>query len=263
VAFVAAMAIFRTEAIVLKTQNYRETSKILTLYTPNQGRLKVIAKGVRSLSSKFSGILDLLNHLQIVYYYKETRDIQLLSHADLIRAFPVLRGDLRRLPWALAICELVDRTQFGQEANSAFFRLLVESLSGMEEASSPQGLYFAFLMRFFDLSGIRPRLDRCRKCGLQPPTTRSYFQIKEGGYLCENCVTSKDAGLILSPEALHILRRLQQMPLRAARNLHPSQRAEGELHRLFFHFLCHHFEGFEGLKALQFIQKMETADIKA
>ena len=78
------MAILRTEAVVMKGWKLGETSKILSLFTRDFGKVKVVAKGGRGSKSKFKGCLEPLTHLRIFYYDKRTRDLQLLSQADLI-----------------------------------------------------------------------------------------------------------------------------------------------------------------------------------
>ncbi len=81
------MSLQKTQAVVLKTQRLGETSKILTLYSQKFGKIKVVAKGARGLKSRFYGTLEPLNHISIVYYFKETRELQLLSQADICVKF--------------------------------------------------------------------------------------------------------------------------------------------------------------------------------
>ena len=90
------MSLQKSEAIILKTQRLGETSKILTLYSRKFGKMKVVAKGSRGLKSRFFGTLEPLNHIAIVYYFKETRELQLLSQADIIHAFVNLKDNLEK-----------------------------------------------------------------------------------------------------------------------------------------------------------------------
>ncbi|MCH7771446.1 MAG: DNA repair protein RecO, partial [Bacteroidetes bacterium] len=71
--------IIKTEAIVLSKMNYRDTSIITIVYTEELGKISAIVKGGRSPRSKFGMIIDPLNHLQIIIYLKESREVQLLS----------------------------------------------------------------------------------------------------------------------------------------------------------------------------------------
>ena len=95
--------IIKTEAIVLSKLDYRDTSKIANLFTEDFGKISVIIKGARSPKSKTGKIVDPLNHIRIVYYNKESRDLQLISDAESINYFPGwinpwrMQGDSRSL----------------------------------------------------------------------------------------------------------------------------------------------------------------------
>jgi len=80
------MTLESTEALVVKTQKYQESSKIVTLYTRKLGKISVIAKGIRKTDSKLGGILEVINLVSTVFYYKSSRNIQLLKECDLINS---------------------------------------------------------------------------------------------------------------------------------------------------------------------------------
>jgi DNA repair protein RecO (recombination protein O) len=71
------MSIINTEAIVLKCTNFRETSKIVTFYTKSHGKLRGIAKGVRSSKTKWGGVLQSMAYLNLFFYFKENKDLHL------------------------------------------------------------------------------------------------------------------------------------------------------------------------------------------
>lgn len=75
------MPIVRTDAVILKCDNYRETSKIITFYSRSHGKIKGIAKGVRSSKTKWGGALQSMAMLSIMFYYKENRTLHLVSQA--------------------------------------------------------------------------------------------------------------------------------------------------------------------------------------
>ncbi|HNY91144.1 MAG TPA: DNA repair protein RecO, partial [bacterium] len=91
------MPLSKTEAIVLHTRKQGETSKILSLYTLHYGRLSVMAKGARSLKSRYSGVLEPLTHIQIVFYRYEARDLHYLSQAEIVTPFASIHGQLGKM----------------------------------------------------------------------------------------------------------------------------------------------------------------------
>ena len=100
----------KAEAIVLKTLNHGDTSKIITLYSREVGRLKLIAKGVRSPKSKAMGLFQPTRHIQVIYYSKATSELQLFKSGELIDGFFGLEEDFDRLTLAQVMVELMERS---------------------------------------------------------------------------------------------------------------------------------------------------------
>lgn len=94
--------IIKTEAIVLNKIKYGDTSMIATLYTKDFGKLSGIIKGGRSSKSKIGSAVDQLNHLEIILYKKDTREVQLISNASIISHFPGIKNEFKKLQYALA-----------------------------------------------------------------------------------------------------------------------------------------------------------------
>ena len=253
------MAILKTEAVVLRTQDYRESSKILTLYTLEYGRLKLLAKGARRLKSRFGGVLDLMNYLTIVFYHKETRDLQLLSQADLVCPFPHLREDLRRLALASAVAELIDRTEFGQMPNSRLFRLLIGCLRGIDEFSNPSVYFDYFTLHFLNLAGFRPRLRRCLRCGRKPGGHVVDFQFHLGGYFCQHCSgNNQGGGFRVSLGAIRTLLALREANIAAISQLSITPAIQKEIEELLLYYLKYHLEGFRDSTPLEFLQRLDN-----
>ena len=129
------MAILETEAVVLRGWKMGETSSILSLFTKDFGKVRVVAKGARGPKSKFKGCLESLTHIRIIYYDKKTRDLQLLSKADLIDPHFRIIGDMTRTTLGLAMAELVDRAVAGQDAHPEVFELLTDVLKSMNDGN--------------------------------------------------------------------------------------------------------------------------------
>ena len=87
----------KTEAVVLKAVKYRETSKIVTLYTKKFGKINAVAKGAMLTTSKFGASLEPMSYILAVLYKKETREVQFLSQADLIKPFLSLYSDYNKM----------------------------------------------------------------------------------------------------------------------------------------------------------------------
>lgn len=250
------MPLRKTEAIILKSQRQGETSKILTLYTRAFGKIKVIAKGARSSKSKFGGSLEPVNYVAIVFYEKENRDLQFLSQADIIESFSRIKKDLDKTTISLAVCELVNRLEIGLEPNPPLFRLFLELLHAINlTENDPMNLFRAFQVRLFDVFGFRPQFDACLKCGNQN-VGQVVFDIRHGGYICEDCSYADTPGVKLTPNSLAGLREFQRESLSGLGALISSAYSQQQVDAFLDAYLKYHFEGLAELNTLKFIKKM-------
>ncbi len=249
------MPLVRSEGVVLKTHALGDTSRIVVVYTREQGLVRLVAKGARKTPSRFGFALEPLTRARYVYYYKPDRDLQLLSQADTINATGGRLTDLVRLAHGEAALELIDRLVWGEEAHSELYDLLVEALEAVTsapEAALP-AITIAFELQAASLLGYRPRLDACAQCGGALSAER-LFSPAQGGLLCDRCAAT--GGVVkLSADALAGLSLLLSRPVREAGDYLEVRRA-GEILRVIDAFLRHHFQRFQGLRSLELLRAL-------
>lgn len=114
---------YKAEGIILKRTNFGEADRILTIYTKQYGKLRVLAKGVRKINSRRGGNLELFNHVAILV--SSGRNLDVLIEVQLIDSFSSWRKNLKAVGVAYYFCELVDKlTAEGQEHLNVFELLL-------------------------------------------------------------------------------------------------------------------------------------------
>lgn len=121
------MKSFKDEAVVLKKQDFGEAGRILTLFTKNHGKIKVLAKGVRRPTSKKGGNLDLLNHVAI--FVNRGKSLDLVTQAQAIHTFSHLKKEIKDVSKAYYICEITDGLCAEGVASEYIFRQLVDTFS--------------------------------------------------------------------------------------------------------------------------------------
>jgi len=250
------MSILKSEAVVLKTHDFQETSKIVSLYSKEAGRLQLIAKGVRSSKSKFGALLDGLNYLRIVYYFKETRELQLLSNAELIKAFSHLRDDLERFSYASIVVEIIYRTQLVGEKNPRLFYTIISSFEGINDSENYQNYFNAFLIRFIEISGFHPKLRRCLNCGQPPEGNYVYFNFDRGGYFCGKCNESQSSGFRLSVDGLKFILALRDYSWQNIGKITVSKKILLEIENFLLYYLKVHFDGLTTLRSVNFLRSL-------
>jgi len=249
------MALERLEAVVLKLHALGDTSRIAVLYSRERGVVRTVAKGARQPKSKFAGTLEPLHRVSALLYFKESRELQLLSAIDLIESFAP-PGDFERLAHAQAAVELIDRLVWGEEEHAGLYDLLIAALGRIARDPSPTltADSVAFQVQAAGLLGYRPVLDACAGCGRDPGPSRAFAPAR-GGILCDRCAAQEATGVRLSAEGLAELRQLlqhdwQEPPPRTSR--------AGELLKVMEVYLQTHFQRFPGFRSLELLRSFEA-----
>lgn len=181
----------KSEAIVLRTTKYRDTSKIVTLYTRRFGKVTGIVKGVRQARNKYGSALEPLSHVSIVFYMRPGREIQTVSQCDNIRLFRQIPESLERLAIAMRILELVNIVGTEEEGSHPLFDLLSDTLAALNLSNNPHTLLYYFELRLCQILGFAPSFDRCIGCEsvFTEPNDggKVRFHLARGGPLCRRC----------------------------------------------------------------------------
>ncbi len=150
-----------TEAVVLRSIPYGETSRIVTLFTQEKGKLTVMAKGARAAKSRFGSSLQVLSHNQVVVYYRPSRSLQTLSESGHISLYHRVTQQLDRLAAGLRVCELVYALTEDEEPQPDIYALLVRTLEALDEPqASADCIQMYFQVRLADALGYAPDFDR-------------------------------------------------------------------------------------------------------
>jgi DNA repair protein RecO (recombination protein O) len=169
----------------------------------------VIVKGARSPKSKYGKIVDPLNYLSIVLYKKETRDLQLLSGADIIEHYPAMKNDLNKLGYAYGVAELVKNLLADHEVSKRIFKGIIKILSilnsGEEKPEITFGRFFMFLLKE---TGYEIQIDSCAICGKQKFVDDPHYNF-EKGLICGECTKSVVDNYDINLELLRYLKCLK------------------------------------------------------
>jgi len=121
------MPIVKTEAFILKSFRYGDTSKIVTLFTKDFGKINTIVKGVRNYKSRLCGVLESMNYINTIIYLKENRDLHLLTNAEYKKSFSNILNDFDKLQASFRIIEMLNKSVVENEINTSIFDLLIRT----------------------------------------------------------------------------------------------------------------------------------------
>ncbi len=176
------MALYRDEAVVLRTYKLAEADRIVVLFSRGRGKIRAVAKGVRRTRSKFGSRLEPGSIVQLQLY--EGRNLDIITQAERVVAFTNLRANLDSYGRAALLLEIVDSSVEEGESNRALYKMLTGALRELERAGNPL-VVPTFVAKFLVLEGVQPLVDACVRCGSANDLVA--IQIHEGGVLCVNC----------------------------------------------------------------------------
>ncbi|MGI9614097.1 MAG: DNA repair protein RecO [Acidimicrobiales bacterium] len=176
------MALYRDEAVVLRTYKLAEADRIVVLFRRGRGKVRAVAKGVRRTRSKFGSRLEPGSIVQVQLY--EGRNLDIVTQAERVVALTNLRSNLDSYGRAALLLEIIDSAMVDGESNPAIYKMLTGALRELERAGNPL-VVPTFVAKFLVLEGVQPLVDACVRCGATDDLIS--IQIHEGGVLCANC----------------------------------------------------------------------------
>ncbi len=246
--------LYRVEAIILKRTDTGEADRLLTLFTPDRGKLRAVAKGARKPSSRKTGHVELFNRANLLIAV--SRDLDIITQADTIESFQALRRDLDRLSYAYYFAELVDRFTEEQEENLEVYDLILHSFHWLEQTQ-----HLARTARLFELQllgglGYRPELAYCVNCRRELRPEENFFSAESGGMLDPTCRESHSDARAVSLNGLKVLRFLQAREFGEVEQLRLTPAVESEVEELLHYDVSHLLE--RNLKSIAFLNELRA-----
>lgn len=217
----------------MRRDDYGEADRLVTLLTPDYGKLRVLAKGARKPTSRKAGHIELFARTRLLL--AKGRAFDLITQAELIEAHLLLREEMQRGALAHYLCELAD--WFAPEGSDAapLYNLLAEGLSWLCEARDPRLATRYFELRLLTLEGYRPELFLCART--QSPLADDArgapvaFSPSEGGVLSDEAARLACDVFPLSRSALALLRVMQTQPFEVVQALDVSHELHAHVER--------------------------------
>jgi len=201
---------YRTQGFILKKKDIGEADRLFTFFTRDFGKLELLARAERKITSKLRSGLEL-------FYFSEVEFIQgkaykTLTDAILIERFAGLRKSLKSVAIASQIAEISDSLLKGQEPDERIWNLFYEIFRKLNDirlkAETRSFVYHYFLWNFLALLGYQFDFYRCASCQKKLIPEKIYFSFKKGGLICGKCSQEKKLENPISLNAIKLIRIL-------------------------------------------------------
>ena len=233
------MGIQKTEAIVLKTRDFRETSLIINFFTRDFGKLTGLIKGIRNQPQRYAGFPLTFSRNLIVFY--ERRDLNLVTQCDSQEQYLAIRADFKKTYFANYFVELLDAVSVAFDKNEGLFKLAADALCALCANFENWQVARVFEIKLLDLSGFKPRLEACVNCQKQTDREARFSSIL-GGILCPRCFGSDRGAKAVLKGTLSSIDYIEKSNWQKALQLKMSGNIRDELAKILNSFLDVHLD---------------------
>ncbi|WP_274651900.1 DNA repair protein RecO [Paenibacillus humicola] len=200
---------YRAEGIVIRSMDYGEGNKIVTIVTDSFGKTGLMVRGAKKARSRHGSLAQPFT-LGEFHYFRNT-GLGTLSHGEIIESHHVLREQLELAAYAAYAAELTDKALQDEEAGRYIFEQLKACFASLEEGKDPVIVTGIYEMKILQAAGYGPALGECASCGnAAGPMALS---PRTGGLLCGRCRSRDPYALVLGDGALKLLRLFAGMDL--------------------------------------------------
>jgi DNA repair protein RecO (recombination protein O) len=232
----------KADALVIRLADFSESSRVVTLFTREQGKVAALAKGAKRLRGPFEAALDLLSECGVVFIRKSSGSLDLLTEAQLRKRFAPPGKDLNRLYGGYYIAELLDGLTEVHDPHAELYDAAIAALRGLESEADSRVAILQFELSLLREIGRLPDFDSCSVCDrpIELGAAPRYW-VSQGGLICPNCGRPEFQHTEIHPGSVAVLRKLaSDRGLPQSLSVSPSQFRE--LRRLMNSAICYTLE---------------------
>jgi DNA repair protein RecO (recombination protein O) len=233
---------YRTLGFVFKKEDRAEADQIFKIFTRDFGRIEVLGKGIRKISSRLRSQIDIFYLSEIEFIQGKT--YKRLTDALLIEKFKNLRRSFKRLSIAYQISEVLDGLIKGEERDERIWNLILETFKNLDNPNLSFVIcnlqFYYFFWNLVSILGQRPELYSCSVCQKRLRPGKIYFSEKEGGTICPVCFQKIKEGREISQNLVKVLRIILERDFNFLKKLKIREKEIEELSKIsdsYFRFI--------------------------
>lgn len=242
-----------SKGIVLRSIDYGETHKIVTLFTKQYGKLTAIARGAKKHKSRMAAITQPFVKSEFLLDIK--KGLSVIRQGQIENPFREIREDIIKTAYASYISELSDKILDPLTVEISLYEQFEHTLRWIETKSIDTVIIpiLMYELKLYEKGGFAPETKHCIQCGkINFPI---YFSILEGGILCSNCAYIDELATELPDNMAKLIHIFKTTPLELVRNI--SVKKENQI--LLRGLLDTYYEKYGGyhLKTKKFLKQLK------
>jgi DNA repair protein RecO (recombination protein O) len=175
-----------TEGIILSKQDLGEHDSVITIFSPQLGKIRATAKGVRKPNSKLAGHLEPLNVCTLLLHHSSRGHTIIQSQAS--KTFRLIRENLNKSIQAMLVLEIFQATTQHHEQSEELFTLIIETLDMICHSNNNDLILESFKIKFMRIIGIMPEMERCAACRARWRKESQILLTNDNRLICQRCL---------------------------------------------------------------------------
>jgi len=244
----------KNEGIVIRTIDYGEGNKIITLFSLEAGKISLLARGAKKTKSRLAAVSQLFTHG--IYMYQASsgsNSIGVLSQGEVINSFANIRQDIWKTAYAAYAVELLGKVLEEKEPNHFMYKLLLYVLLYLDQGIDGEALLRILEFNVLEYAGFRPNIYNCVHCNNKEIVALS---VRLGGGLCQDCLKYDQEAILVKPTIFKILRQFSQLDLARLTKISLKEETKKELESVLEKYIAEYLP--IQLKSKQFLQDMKA-----
>jgi DNA repair protein RecO (recombination protein O) len=219
----------KSDALVIRMADFSNTSRVVTFFTRESGKVAAIAKGAKRLKGPFDSALDLLAESRIVFLRKPSA-LDILTEAKLVQRFRPNPSNIETFYAGCYIAELLAGLTEDYDPFPLIYDTAKRTLADLHESDDYQLAVLRFEIVMLREIGLLPVFDACINCGDDIDVKGHYsFWVSQGGILCPKCQKQKYAAHQVQAGTAVMMQRLSESSDELIERIKPSDQQIREM----------------------------------
>lgn len=246
------MKLSETTGLITKEAKYGDYQRIVTIITPDKGKISAITGRVGKRKKGISSFLQLFSFCKLVLFRNGDKGLYHINEADIIESFSNVRENLDAIIYASYFCDIANKTIVEDEGNPDFLRLLLNVFFAMTKGKDFDKIKTVFEWKAAMIEGYAPRTDGCVLCGSK---TVSFFDLARGECFCEKCGKEYGGAVRIGEDIVKAVSYIRKADFSKMLSFDMKRQAIEYLNLLSEAYIKIHFE--KEFKTLDYLKKMK------
>jgi len=209
----------KIKGMIIKTQDYGETHKIITIFSKKLGKFTAIARGANKPKSRMAAVTQPFIYGDFLVYV--STGLSTIQQGEIIQSFRAIREDIIKTAYVAYMMELTDKLIEQRSPAIYIYDQLEKTMQWIENNEDVEIPVMMYELKLYQYGGFAPVVNQCVSCGNQQAPFS--FSIREGGLLCARCLGVDSHALSISNNLARLLHIFLNVGLERVGNISIKQ----------------------------------------